>query len=216
MIGDQLNIASEYYATSLALYQQFIKKFPAPTKLVVAIAGESGSGKSVTAKCFERVLSNHDILTKTVHMDDYFHLPPHTNHMNRIASFDNVGFKEVAIEKLSDLVCQFKSNIQSIEKPLVNYIENNITTEIMHFKDVEVLIVEGTYSFLTENVDLKIFMERDFNQTRSSRIARNRGDEANDPFVEKVLEKEHQLIAPFIHQADLLICSDFSVKQLVL
>lgn len=216
MIGDQLNIAPEYYATSLALYQHFIKQFSKPTKLVVAIAGESGSGKSVTAKCFERVLTNHDISTRTVHMDDYFHLPPQTNHLNRIASFDNVGYQEVAIEKLSKLVKQFKSNIHSVEKPLVNYSENKITSEIIHLNDVEVLIIEGTYSFLTENVDLKIFIERDFNQTRTARIARNRGNEANDPFVEKVLEKEHLLIAPFIQQADLLICSDFSVKQQVL
>jgi hypothetical protein len=32
----------------------------------------------------------------------------------------------------------------------------------------------------------------------------------------KVLEKEHELIVPFKQVADLLICSDFTVKQLVL
>lgn len=216
MIGDQIHIAPEYYATSLALYQHFHKIYPRPNKIVIAIAGESGSGKSVTATCFKRVLNNHDIPTITVHMDDFFHLPPHTNHMHRLASFDNVGYQEVAIDKLSELIQQFKSDAPSVEKPLVHYNDNKITEEIIQLEAIEALIIEGTYSFLATGIDLKIFMERDFKQTKTDRIERNRGNESNDPFVEKVLEKEHTLIAPFIHQADLLICTDFSVKQLVL
>ena len=216
MIGDQIHIAPEYYATSLALYQHFIKHFSKSNKYVIAFAGESGSGKSVTAKCFERVLNNHDIPTITIHMDDFFHLPPHTNHMHRLASFENIGYQEVAIDKLSEFVQQFKGNATSIEKPLVHYTENKISKEVIFLQDKEVLIIEGTYAFLTADVDLKVFLERDFKQTKSDRLARNRGEEANDPFIEKVLEKEHELIVPFKQVADLLICSDFTVKQLVL
>ena len=64
---------------------------PRADRVVIAIAGESGSGKSVTATTLAGELDATGIVTIVLHQDDYFLLPPRTNHEHRVHDLRNVG-----------------------------------------------------------------------------------------------------------------------------
>ena len=58
-------------------------------------------------------------------------------------------------------------------------------------------------------MDTKIFIERTFSDTKSVRCARSR--EQYDPFVEKVLQIEHEIISQLKSKADMLISKDYTL-----
>ena len=72
--------------------------------------------------------------------------------------------------------------------------------------------MEGTYAFYQNETDFNLFMSRNYLQTRELREKRSRGNEVNDPFIEKVLEKEHELVVAKKEKADAWIDYDFNLK----
>jgi uridine kinase len=178
-------------------------------KIAIGIAGESGSGKSVTAFALQKILEQENVKSLVLQMDDYFKLPPKTNHENRLKSLDNVGIQEVDLEKLSQNIKDFKTESSEIEKPLVYYSENLISSEKIDTSGYEVILVEGTYILEIEEFDFKIFIDRNYKDTHENRMKRNR-DEQSD-FVEKVLEIEHQIIRSFKNNADLILGKNYEL-----
>ena len=67
----------------------------------------------------------------------------------------------------------------------------------------DVLIVEGTYTTLLENVDLRTFINRTYHQTKKARLARARDPDVG--FLERVLEIEHQEISQHKARADVVM-----------
>ncbi len=49
-------------------------------------------------------------------MDDYFKLPPRSNHENRLKSLDNVGLQEVNLNLIQENIKDFKKGKITIEK----------------------------------------------------------------------------------------------------
>lgn len=181
-------------------------------KKVIAIAGESGSGKTHMALALKSAFSALLQQALILHMDDFYVLPPALNHQNRLLGMHNVGPQEVDLPRMQQVLRQFKSGAKSVVAPVVHYYENKIEDVLYDFQAIEVLIIEGTYAFYVEQTDFHLFMTRDYTQTKSLRIQRNRGNEANDPFIEKVLEKEHQLVVAKKEKADAWIDYDFNLK----
>lgn len=213
MIGDNIELKDEYYSTAEALFNRLEKVLTTTSKFVVAIGGESGSGKTVTALCLQELLEKNNYAAAVFHIDDYFFLPPQSNHQKRLESIENVGAHEVNFDLLNENIKAFKKGCEQLEKPLVNYAENSIASETVLLKDVSVLIVEGTYSFLVERADYKIFMSRNYIETKQSREARKRGNEASDPYNNIVLEVEHQLIHPLKEKANAIVDFNYKVKD---
>ncbi|WP_294296598.1 hypothetical protein [uncultured Chryseobacterium sp.] len=209
MIGDIIELDEKHLATAgtiIALLKQRFSIQNVP-KIVIGIAGESGSGKSVTAYALQKVLEREQVKSLVLQMDDYFKLPPRTNHKNRLISLNNVGIHEVDLETLAQNISAFKSGISEIEKPLVHYNENSISTEKINVSEYEAVIVEGTYIFEVEGFDFKIFIDRNYRDTYENRMKRNR-DEKSD-FVEEVLEIEHRIIRNFRNNADLILGKNY-------
>lgn len=168
---------------------------------VVAIGGESGSGKSETALALKEKLSGSGINAAILQLDDYFRLPPKTNAEARKADFSHVGPGEVNLELLDSHLAAFKAHEPHVDKPLVIFDANEIAEERLSFAGADVLIVEGTYSLMLENADFKVYIED--SKVESRRHARNR--ERQDAFLDKVLRREKDILAPFRQTADLLI-----------
>lgn len=209
MIGDIIELKEKHLAIAkeiIAILKQRLS-LQTPSKLAIGVAGESGSGKSVTAFSLQKVLEQEQVKSIVLQMDDYFKLPPRTNHENRLKSLDNVGIHEVDLEKLAQNITAFKNGVSEIEKPLVNYNENSIGTEKINASEYDVVIVEGTYIFEAEGFDYKIFIDRNYRDTYENRMKRNR-DEKSD-FVEEVLEIEHQIIRNFKNNADLILGKNY-------
>ncbi len=211
MIGDVIDIKPEYINTSREIVSLCGNHF-FDKKRVILVAGESGSGKSVTAVSLQKVLLEKHIDAMVLHQDDYFHLPPATNHDERLKDLSRVGMNEVNLNLMQKHIHAFKANVERITKPLVHYKENEILQETANIKAYRTLIVEGTYSFALHGADTRIFMERNYKDTLTSRLKRNR-DVAGE-FVEKVLEIEHRLISPMASQADILVRKNYQVESL--
>ena len=178
---------------------------------VIAIAGESGSGKSITADCLAYELTSTGIPTVVLHQDDYFHRPPATNHAHRLRDLGSVGPQEVDLVRLRAHVDAFRSGANDIAAPEVEYRTNRFNTCTRHFAAVTLLIVEGTYVVEHVQADARIFLEATSVDTRERRRERNRDIDA--PIVEQVLAIEHALIAPQVTLADIVIDRDFAIVR---
>ena len=97
--GDLLPDADRL-ATSLASMVAGTLRLPRDRRVVIAVAGESGSGKSTTATRLGRALSNAGVRAGLIHQDDYFLRPPRTNHEYRLLDLAHVGPHEVNLDLL--------------------------------------------------------------------------------------------------------------------
>ncbi|WEK71400.1 MAG: hypothetical protein P0Y62_07510 [Candidatus Chryseobacterium colombiense] len=211
MIGDIIELKEGHLAIGKEIFEILNAKLPLKSKhkLIIGIAGESGSGKSVTAFALQKILNENNIKSLVWQMDDYFKLPPKSNHESRLKSLENVGIQEVDLSRLTENIKAFKKDNSFIEKPLVNYRRNVILNEKIETDDSKILIVEGTYIFDLDDFDYKIFIDRNYKDTYENRMIRNRDEKSN--FVEQVLEIEHQIIKQFKAKADLILGKNYEL-----
>jgi hypothetical protein len=62
------------------------------------------------------------------------------------------------------------------------------------FAPLQVLIVEGTYVLMLDDLDVRVFLEATHEDTHERRMARNR--DIWEPIIDTILGIEHRLIAP--------------------
>ena len=210
MIGDKIHIKEEYLYNARKIKNLLESQIRSNPVFVITIGGESGSGKSVTASCLKLVLDEANIPTLILHQDDYFHLPPKTNHSQRQKDISHVGQSEVNLNLLQDHVNLFLQQAPEINKPIVDYQANEIHKETVSFENIQCLIIEGTYVLDLQNSAFKIFIERTYIDTLEKRKLRAR--DIMDDFGEKVLEIEHHIIREMSVHADLYIQKDYSIR----
>ncbi|MFK8101494.1 MAG: uridine kinase [Saprospiraceae bacterium] len=210
LIHEPIELKKEYFSVSTSIIENLAKKMMLQKdKLVIGICGESGSGKSVTAKCLQIELDKLNINSVILHQDSYFKLPPKDNHEKRKSDISWVGSNEVQMDLLQSHIDQFKLEEESIVVPVVDYKNNTFLAYDTSLKGRSVLIVEGVYAFLLDRLDYKIFMERTYKETLEKRKERTR--EIYDPFVEQVLDIEHALVVPLGKRANTSITSSYAV-----
>ena len=178
-------------------------------RTTLTVAGESGSGKSETAQAIAEALQPLGVPSAILQQDDYFVHPPRTNDRTRRANLCWVGPTEVRLDLLDQHLAAAQDGASRITKPLVIYDEDRITEEALAFGDARVVIAEGTYTSLLERVDRRVFIARNRLDTMEHRQKRAR--EGFDPFIEEVLEIEHDIISRHRTRADVLITKDYEV-----
>jgi uridine kinase len=175
----------------------------------LTVAGESGSGKSETARAIADELEAHGTACVVLQQDDYFVLPPHTNDRARRANILWVGPTEVRLNLLDEHLRAAREGEHRLVKPLVIYEEDRIDEEAIDLTGAKVVIAEGTYTSLLANADRRVFIARHRLETMEHR--RKRGREQFDPFIERVLEIEHEIISRHRERADAVITRDYQV-----
>ena len=181
-------------------------------RFVITVAGESGCGKSETAAALAERLRQDAIGSVILGMDDYFALPPRSNDARRRADPEWLGpHVEVRLDLLQANVDAVLAGASAIEKPVIDYGADTMSTETLGLDGVKVVIVEGTYVSLLRHVDRRVFIARNRLETLEHRRKRNRGKETRDPFVESVLDIEHRIIAGHRHLADFVVTRNFDV-----
>ena len=205
MIGDRLNITDYHRSAAASIFGMLkVKMLDTEAPFVVTIAGESGSGKSETAAVLAELCEKAGDKTLLLQQDDYFIYPPKTNHRKRLEDIKWVGPGEVKLDLIEENIKEIKIGKQkSIAKPLVNYDKDLITKETVSIKGIKIVIVDGTYTTILKNADLKVFIDRDYRQTKKDRLKRSR-DPATD-FLEEVLAIEHEIISGHKELADIII-----------
>ncbi len=180
-------------------------------RTVVGVAGESGSGKSTTATALGRALAGDGLRAEVLYQDDYFHRPPRTNHEYRLLDLAHVGPHEVDLDRLAAHVADFRAGRDGVVVPAVDYTANTFRTRVVDFGAADVLVVEGTYVLMLAELDVRVFLEATHADTRARRVARAR--DVDSPFVERVVEIEHEIIARHAAVADLVIDRGFTVRR---
>jgi uridine kinase len=211
MQGDVLIIKPHHTAAARAVYGLLAGEIKrAPGRFVVAVGGESGSGKSETAAELARLAGEDGAHALVLQQDDYFVLPPKANHRKRLDDFAWVGPGEVRLELLDEHLARARdASLTELEKPLSLFEEDKLTSEKVSLAGVKLVIVEGTYATSLRNVGRRVFIDRDFRATREARA--ERGREGQDDFLERVLAREHEFISPLKDGADIIINDDYSV-----
>ncbi len=209
--GDIILIGEEHRRAAGLIIDRLIDEIRASgSRYTITVSGESGSGKSETGLALAEALKGHGVVAAVLHQDDYYVLPPKSNDAARRANFAWVGTTEVRIDLLSEHLGQAKTGAEFLTKPLVLYNENQITEETISLEGAEVVIAEGVYTALCDNVDRRVFIARNRLETMEHRAKRAR--EAFDPFIEKVLETEHEIISKFRENADVVITREYDVE----
>jgi uridine kinase len=205
----------EYAALARTLVTRLAERgLTSRERLVVGVAGESGSGKSVTAASLARALGADGRSAVVLHQDDYFRLPPRANHAARERDIAQVGPGEVNLALMQSHIAQFRQGRGAVEAPATNYAADRFDTRLLDFAGVAMLVVEGTYVLGLDDLDVRIFLEATYADTRDRRRARAR--DVDSPFVERVLAIEHEIIARQRARADLIVDARFDVQGAVL
>ena len=179
-------------------------------RVVIGVAGESGSGKSVTAVALVRALEAAGVPAMALHQDDYFIRPPRVNHAHRERDIAAVGPHEVNLALLARHVADFRAGRDSVELPVCDYPTDSFRTRSVSFAPFAALVVEGTYVLTLEDLDARVFLEATHQDTAERRRARARDIDA--PFVQRVLAIEHEIIARQAAHADVILDRDFHIR----
>lgn len=180
---------------------------------VIAIAGESGCGKTTLSKVLKLVLEEKGHSVLLLHQDDYFLLPPKKNHEARVRDFSHIGPQEVRLDLLDGHIHSIKKRlVKEVSVPVMNWENDTEETVDTDVSAVNVILVDGTYVMLLKEADYKIYINTPHTQTRTKRISRNR-EEVTD-FIETVLEKESRIISGQATMADLILDDQLQIISL--
>ncbi len=211
MQGDIILVGEEHRRAAGIIVDGLIDEIlDLPRRFTMTVAGESGSGKSETGQALADALREREVKAVVLQQDDYYILPPQFNDAARRANFAWVGTTEVRLDLLDAHLQAAQSGDQAIVKPLVIYSENRIDEEEISYEGVRVVIAEGVYTSQCDNVDRRIFIDRNRLETIEHRM--KRGREEFDPFIEKVLTEEHEIISRHRNRADVIITRDYDVE----
>lgn len=212
MKGDKINVNEEHIKAARQLISMLFDQITeSQNRYIVTIAGESGSGKSEIATAFADLLSEEGINSVIFQQDDYFVYPPETNAGMRRKNIDHVGLSEVRLALLDRHLKEILDMEGEIEKPLVIFEEDQITREMVKLDGIKVIIVEGTYTTLLENVHQHVFIDMTYVDTKEARLRRAR--EEQDEFLETILEIEHGIISSHKSRADIIVTKDYRVRK---
>jgi uridine kinase len=210
MIGDKIHVEPHHTKAAKEIFEA-VKNELGEGRVAFTVAGQSGAGKSEIAHELAGFIDGTGRKTIVFQQDDYFVHPPRSNHNQRLNDIGWVGTQEVKLTLLDEHVAAFKSGQQPmLEKPLVIFDEDRITTEKLDLSPFAVLIAEGTYTSLLKNADYHVFIDRDYYDTKEHRLARGR--DKIDEFTDEILKIEDRIITKHKEYADFVVRKDYSVE----
>ena len=212
MQGDTLVIEDHHHRAAICVAAKLLPEIQSfDGKYTMTVAGESGAGKSEIAVAIGRHLEVAGIPCLILQQDDYFLYPPKTNDLTRRKDISWSGPQEVRLDLMSDHLEAFIDNEPSVEKPLVVYEEDRIDSEKLDMREAKVAIAEGTYTSKLDHVERRVFIDRDYRDTRKHRERRNRHESELDDFIDRVLVIEHEIISADKARADIVINRDYTI-----
>jgi uridine kinase len=181
-------------------------------KYIVAISGESGSGKSELTHVVAKSLRKHGIFAKPVHIDNFYRILPleRTKWRQENGIEKVVGLDEIDWQGVKQTVDDFKNSRENT-MPCVDLVTEQIDQLTTNFEGIDMLIMDGLYAINSEEVDLAVFIELTYHETKKAQSSR--GKEPQNEYRMRVLEQEHKVVQSIKSKADLLIGMDYKVRK---
>lgn len=180
-------------------------------KLIIGIAGGTGSGKTTVVQKILKNLNSDNVLV--ISQDNYYKDHPELSFDERIKiNFDHP--RSIDFELLTEHIKHLKEG-RTIEQPVYSFITHGRTDEVLTTPSKDVIIVEGilvmTYPELRDLFDLKIFVHADSDERLIRRIKRDISERGRD--LHEVLERyrttlkpmHQQFIEPSKNYADIIV-----------
>jgi len=210
MIGDKIHVQPHHTQAASELFEA-LKDQIGDERIAITVAGQSGAGKSEIAHELARFLDGAGRKTFVFQQDDYFVYPPKSNHNQRLKDIEWVGTQEVKLKLMDEHVEAFKnSRPEMLEKPLVIFEEDRVTTEKVDLSPFDLAIAEGTYTSLIKSADYHVFIDRDYYDTLEHR--KERGRDKIDEFSDQILKIEDRIITKHKQYADFVVRKDYTVE----
>ncbi|MCD4697001.1 MAG: hypothetical protein K8S16_12260, partial [Bacteroidales bacterium] len=121
-----------------------------------------------------------------------------------------VGYNEYDWKAIQKNIDDFKNNRVS-EMPCVDLVTEQVDRLTTDFSQVDMLIVDGLYAIKAENIDLRIFIELTYLETKEKHSKDSRGKEVMDEIRWATLAQEHKMVQSLKPMADLLITRNYEV-----
>ena len=193
-------------------------------RVILAVGGESGAGKSEVAEYLRFALKGEGIEALTLPGDAFFLLTPANNHLARVKAYDKgqlaeyLGPGEIDFDRLEAairLAADQKNNEILVPSDCRRLDSRRYENVPMDLTGSDVIIVDLTYSLLLKDADIKAFFQSDFkkrlNEIRERNIARDPDQDFS--FIEKVLTIEHEIIQGMKKDANLIITDNYEVIE---
>ena len=212
MLGDILLINDMHKEAAQSICERVLAEREAKEeryRYVVGIAGESGSGKSELAHALGNCLKDHNIRVKVIHTDNYYRIQPLLREeWRRNKGFDQIGINEYDWVKIRKTLRDFKEE-QECMIPCIDLIPEQVDKLITDFSKVDLLIVDGLYAINANDIDMRVFIDLTYHETKINQIIRMK--EALSDFRLGILEREHQAVISLKHMADLVVDKSYQV-----
>lgn len=209
MLGDVLLIEDKHRVAGAVVVEEMEKL--GKQRCVIAISGESGSGKSELAHVIARALSKQGIVSKPISTDNFYRVHPQdrTEWRSRNGVEECVGHDEYNWDEIERVIADFRAGRTSTF-PCVDLVTNDIDQLSTDFSRVQVLVLEGLYSIKTPDVDLRVFIELTYHETKKAQAVR--GKEPQNDFRMRVLEQEHVMVQSLHDMADIFVGMDYQAR----
>lgn len=206
MLGDILLIAEKHERAGAQIVAR-IDEIDA-AKVVVAIGGESGSGKSELAHVVARALKDKGRLTKVLHIDNYYKIRPQDRETWRKENgIESVGLGEIDWDLLDEHLDAFRAD-KEVVMPCIDLLTDQIDELRTDFAPISVVVVDGLYPLHVE-ADLRIFIDLTYLDTKKAQLLR--GKEPDNEYRLSVLKQEHEVVQGLRHLANYLVTPDFDL-----
>ena len=179
-------------------------------RIVLGIAGGTGSGKTTLAKGIKEALGDDAVL---LCHDYYYNKNAEMPYEQRcILNYDHPESLEtdLMIEHVNEL-----KEGRSIQRPVYSFVTHTRLEETIEVKPAKVIIIEGVLLFedteLRDVMDIKVYVDTDSDIRLSRRIKRDvneRGRSLNsvlDQYVNTVKPMHEQFVEPSRKYADVII-----------
>jgi uridine kinase len=172
------------------------------------------AGEDIIQRILKLKKDKHGIMAKPLHTDNYYNTDPLKRKAWRVENGIEkvVGYNEYLWDDIHKNIDDFKNNRKS-EMPCVDLVTEQVDRLITDFSTVDMLIVDGLYSIKTNHVDLRIFIELTYLETKEKHTKDSRGKEVMDEVRWAILGQEHKMVQSLKPMADLLITKDYMVVK---
>jgi len=212
MLGDILLINDMHKEAAKAICDKVIEDRETKEdryRYVVGISGESGSGKSELAHALGTCLKQKNVRVKVIHTDNYYKIQPLLREeWRRNKGFDKIGIDEYDWVKIRKTLRDFREE-QECVLPCIDLIPEQVDKLITDFSKIDLLIVDGLYAIKAVDIDMKVFIDLTYHETKINQIIRMK--EALSDFRMGILENEHQAVASLKSQAHLVVDKSYQV-----
>jgi len=207
MLGDVLLITDNHKKAAEQLISHLDKL--SGNKIVLAIGGESGSGKTEIAHEVAIILKSRNTPAKVMHIDNYYLTSPtERTSWRKEHGLESIGFTEYDWNGINRNINEFRENAEQVTMPCIDLLTDQEDLLSTSFKGLKYLVIEGLYAIQAE-ADLKVLIDLTYHETKKAQF--ERGKEEPNQYRWQVLQREHEVVQSIRSRADLLVSKDYLI-----